>query len=205
VFDPDKAPLAHAYFASLPEGLDSFVGCLAVKDAFEMLEPATRVGELTKLGFVDPAFATRVEACRGSSWIPETIFQCMALLVADRDGEAAYVDWSRESSHELYRRPLLRHLMRLLSPTLVVMGAASRWQAVRRGSTLRASAVTKSDGRASTTVTLEHPPGLYQPVFLKGLAEAFGVAIELSRGRETSCVPTEFEDGYTNYKLSWTR
>ena len=135
VFDSQRLPQTAAYFAGLPQGLDSFDDCMVVNDAFEiLLVPETELGGLHAQGLVSHEFVDRIRQVDGQRWVPEVLFQCMAFIMVDLYGAQAYLDWSQNSAYELYDKPLLRHLIKLLSPTLVVMGASSRWAAASRAS-----------------------------------------------------------------------
>ena len=206
MFDSHRLPLTAAYFASLPQAFESFPECQVVRDAFEiLLVPETELGGLHAQGLVSHEFVDRMRKIDGAAWVPEVYFQCMAFIMVDLYGRQAYLDWSENSAHDLYAKPLLRHLIRLLSPTLVVMGAASRWAAVRKGSTLAAGKVVKEEGRHRTQVTLSHPAGVYGDPFFEGLCRAFGVAVDLSRGKETRVLLLGRTETEAQYDLSWTR
>jgi hypothetical protein len=125
--------------------------------------------------------------------------------MVDLYGESAYYEWSRTSAHDLYDRPLLRHLIKLLSPTLLVMGARSRWGAVRKGSSLSSGKVQKEGERVRTQVTLTHKEGVYVDVFFGGLVHAFEVALESSRGKNAKVSLLGRTPTTASYQLSWAR
>ena len=66
MFDSQRLPQTAAYYASLPEGLDSFPDCQVVKDAFEiLLVPETELGgckwELVRVPVLELELDWRIE------------------------------------------------------------------------------------------------------------------------------------------------
>jgi hypothetical protein len=139
-------------------------------------------------------------------WISEVVFQVAFLAVRDvvMSDDAVYTRWVHDVSLELYDKPFLRGLMRLLSPHLVVLGAARRWEAFHRGSQLTSGAVTVEDGRATTIGTLRFPAGLFSPTFLVGLEGALLAGIAMARAKDPVVHLTgSATPGTAVYTLSW--
>ena len=122
----------------------------------------------------------------GGSTYPEVVFQTAHLVVRDRvfDDDAPFYEWIFNANATLFDRPILRNLMRLVSPTLIVLGAAKRWGAFHDGSELTADRVVISGERAGTFSHLVFPSGLFSRVFLGGLEHVFMAALLASRARE---------------------
>src|SRR5690606_8444074 len=85
---------------------------------------------------------------------------------------------------DMFDKPLLRPLMRLVSPTLIGMGSAKRWNAFHQGSSLVAEPVREDGGRVSTRSRLTFPEHLFSNLFLHGLARAFEAAVAGARGED---------------------
>lgn len=119
------------------------------------------------------------------AWIPAVVFQAANLMVRDVAfaTDEAFHDWTYDASRELFDKPLLRTLMRLMSPTLIVMGSARRWKEFHQGSTLVARTLSAQGPRARARATLTYPEGLYPRLFLSGLEHAFAAALAGARAK----------------------
>jgi hypothetical protein len=93
--------------------------------------------------------------------------------------------------------------MKLVSPILLVMGAAQRWSALHAGSTLEAGKVEKSDGGSSTSGLLRFPNGLFPELFLKALGPAFQAAVENARARDVAVNLRRFSNTDAEYRITW--
>ena len=94
--------------------------------------------------------------------------------------------------------------MRLISPTLVVTGAAKRWRAVHTGSRLEAQLVDADGDRARSIARLSYPPGLFPELFVRSLVEVFEVAVAGARGRETRVELVSHDEAHAEYETSWS-
>ena len=203
--DAGRFPRAAAYLATLPEGLASYP-TYKVRDM--VLEPyvekfAALAGEPGLPTEVADMLAGRA---RGQ-WMSEVHFQVAHLVVRDRGfaDDGPLFEWAQRAASQTFDRPILRNLMRLVSPTLVVLGASKRWSAFHSGSELTADKVVESGGRAGCTARLRYPPHLFAPLFLVTLEHSFSVALAASRARDpqVKALSTGSELGVTEYALSW--
>jgi hypothetical protein len=192
--DPARLPRAAAYLSSLPQGLQSFPRC-RVRDV--TVEPYARAfGALAE----EPGLPTPVvdifAGVGGGPTYPEVVFQLVHLVVRDRvfDDDAPFYEWIFDANAQLFDRPILRSLMRLVSPTLIVLGAAKRWGAFHDGSELTADRVVVSGDRAETFSHLRYPSGLFSNVFLRGLEHVFMAALLSSRARAPRVKLARVED-----------
>jgi hypothetical protein len=204
VLDRGRFPRAAAYYASLPEGLDSFPDCLALTETYagvrDFMSGQGDVGELP--GPVADYLAGRVPE---KKWGPEVVPMVLQMMVFDILGDEATMRWFYEDATRIFKGPLMRFMMRLISPTLVVMGASSRWNALRRGTELSADPVQKMEGRLRTTARLEFPDGLYPHAYLRGLEQSFTAALDGARGAEVQVALAEVIPGEAHYYVSWAR
>lgn len=192
--DPERMPRAAAYLAALPHGLQSFPGC-RVREI--TVEPYARAfGALAEEpGLPAPVVDLFAGISSGPSY-PEVVFQVAHLVVRDRvfADDASFHEWIFNANALLFDKPILRNLMRLVSPTLVVLGAAKRWAAFHDGSELFADRVVTGDERAETLSHLKYPKGLFPDVFLRGLEHAFMAALLASRARDPRAKLARIED-----------
>lgn len=197
-----KWETASAYLAALPNGLDSFPDELLRMDVVQPM-----VEELQKTDADHPVTAqvlARV-AAHEADYVPEVWLQALSARLAERLGPDAYFDWARRDSLRLVDRPFFRPLMRVLSPTLLLMGTARRWGALRKGTnTLSSGPVAKSEGRKSAELLLTFPPGLFTTAFLDSLGPSFSVLVEAARGSDPEVVRSAGAPGESRYRLSWS-
>jgi hypothetical protein len=203
MLDHTRFPLATEYLDSLPNGFDSFEKCRVRAMVFETIGkefPALAAGLPP-----GPLAALLRSETPSNAWIPEVVGQVANLMLRDAclKSDAEYFDWSYRASESAFDKPLLRNLMRLISPTLLVMGAARRWSMLHDGTQLEATAVTPTGDRLQTIGRLRFPEGLFPPLFIHGLTAAFSAALTLARGRD---ITVELKDATSNaadYVVSW--
>jgi hypothetical protein len=182
--DPTRFPLASSYLQSLPNGMESFPECLTRGETLESYfrdfgKFASDAG-LPKV--VQDMLRTRPEA----RWVSEVGVQVVNLVVRDLafQSDDAFDDWTYTASQTIYDKPFVRTLMRLMSPTLIVIGASKRWATFHKGSQLTAGPITESHGRVESTALLQYPVGLFPDLYLRGLTRAFLAALAGSRGKD---------------------
>jgi hypothetical protein len=204
VLDAGRFPRAAAYYASLPAGLDSFPDCLALTETYDgvrdYLSEHGGVGELP--GPVADYLAGRVPK---KQWGPEVVPMVLQMILFDILGEDATMQWFYEDATRIFKGPIMRYMMRLVSPTLVVMGASSRWNALRRGTALTADPVQKTPDRLRTTARLAFADGLYPHIYLRALEQSFTAALDGARGRDVQVALAEVLPGEARYYVSWAR
>ena len=204
VLDRGRFPRGVAYYESLPEGLDSFPDCQALTETYEgardFVNERGEVGELE--GPVGDYLAGRVPK---KQWGPEVVPMVVQMMIFDILGDEATMQWFYEDARRIFQGPIMRFMMRLVSPTLVVMGASSRWNALRRGTELTADPVQKSAERLRTTARLRFPEGLYPHVYLRALEQSFTAALDGAHGREVQVALAEVRAGEAHYYVSWAR
>lgn len=201
--DPHRLPETCKYLASLPQGLESFPRC-TVRDVALDAYVRDFSGLAGEPGLPGPV----ADLLRGSlqgTWVSETVFQVANLVVRDLAfaTDAAFSEWIFDANTELFDKPLLRSLMRLLSPMLIVIGASRRWGTFHQGSDLVAGRVARSGEREEASARLRYPAGLFAPLFLSSLEQVFLAALDASRAKDPrvelgAVAPTEAE-----YKVSW--
>lgn len=198
--------LLDAYLSSLPEGLRSLPRAQIKGNILdEQLE------WLRELGVpLDPRVAGAVRSAqplgRSMEWVSEVV--CNAISLNAYEGYPSEAAWTRavyERQQRIFRTPLYRALMLVLSPTLMTMGAQQRWGAYRRGSELTVEKWQKSGPTMLTFATLTYPPGLYTPLLLRGLGGMLRAAIEAAGAKESQLELLEAESrpGGARYRLSY--
>ena len=199
VLDPKLLPLAAAYLAALPEGLDSYPDCRIRTEVTQLV--LDRFPRILEHPGVASGFAERVRSSlEEGEWMSEALGVAVRMMTRDSmfASDAEYDDWTFELSMKLYERRVYRVLMYVISPSLVMMGATRRWNAFRQGTTL----VAKSNGRGGD-IDLAFPPRLYTRLVLGGLGQAFRAALVAARARGVRVELDEVERDRAHWSVTW--
>lgn len=200
--DPAVFPRATQYIRSFSNGLGSFPEQRINRDVY--LDTATNFPQLLEHA-MPPELQDLITNPKG--WAPEVWGIAVMLMTRDLcfESDAAFLNWTRDDVAKMYKRPAYRMLMFVMSPSLVIMGAAKRWQAFHEGSILRAHATRKNKetGRAETRLDLAMPEGLYPPLGLTVYGNAFASAIEAAGARDIRQESPSFDGEAYGYRLSW--
>ena len=191
------------YLASLPRGLSSHPDAVMKGDIFDYMRTSFP-GMLD--GIEVPAPVARLFADQiDGPWVPEVVGNALYLVCREvkfRD-DASFLAWSFDAAADLFKTPLYRVLMMVLSPTLVVMGAAKRWSAFHQGSTLTATPAQKADDRLVVHGSLKYPAGLFDPLILELLGKGFEAAVSGAGGKDAKSITRPLSEGETQYELTW--
>ena len=203
MLDARRFPATTEYVRSLSNGLDSFPRCRVRVVVFESLAKDFPV--LGRSAPPGPLAALLRGELVSSAWIPEVVGQAANLMLRDAclKSDADYLNWAHRTNAKTFEKPLLKGLMRLVSPTLIVIGAARRWSMLHEGSELSVSTPRTVGGRVHAVGQLRYPEGLLSRLFLEGLTPAFSVALELARGRQVEVALTQCTAGRAEYAVSW--
>jgi hypothetical protein len=203
MLDPTRFPLASAYLENLPRGFDSFPQCRVRVLVFEPIgKEYPALGDGLPAG---PLSALLRGAISSNDWVPEVVGQIANLMLRDAclESDAEYFDWSYRASESAFDKPLVRNLMRLISPTLLVMGASRRWSTMHDGTQLESTPVVSAGDRMQTIGRLRFPDGIFPPLFLQGLTAAFSAALALARGRGIEVKLRDQTATSADYVVSW--
>jgi hypothetical protein len=164
------------YLSELDEGLASYPECVVHSGVARFVLAAAPEARSEPPPLVE-ALLDRPR----DPWTPEVVVQAMVLAIAARAGmsNARLAAWSRATSAELFRAPLLRTPMAFDSPEALLERAGLRWHGMRRGTELS----VEGDGPRGAVFLLRFPPRLFAPTHLHALAEGFAAAIEHARAR----------------------
>jgi hypothetical protein len=198
-FDPRSLPRTAEYVDALPDGMASYAECRVRTDVSnEVFRRFPQV--LEHLGISPEMVSLLRETSRGDDWMPDVHGVLARLLVRDSicESDQQFSEWSYDVAGAVFKRPLFRVLMYVLSPTLVLMGAGRRWAAFRRGTTLTAE--VRGNGGM---VELRYPDKLYTPLILEGFVAAFRASLVAARAVETRIELVESLPGRARWSASW--
>jgi len=191
----------NAYLAELPGGLVAHPSCQ--RKAVQYRQLLTDTPKLVELAAELPSVLAQLlqHPLPVSAFLP-TVHE-NALYLAARDlffpTDEAFVEAMHRISRQLMQGPLYRIMMTLLSPSMIVRGAASRFGAFNRGTTLETEAVSAHHARA----VLTSPAHLYTPLLAEGWAATFQAAVEASGGRDTHFAVVEHTVTRTVFEGRW--
>lgn len=194
------------YLRSLPSGFASFprAQCKGniLDEQLEWIEQA-RVP-------IDPRLEGAMRSARPfgrpMEWVPEVLINATSLNARlGYPSDAAWAQALYDRQREVYRRPLYRALMMVMSPTLLTMAASDRWGAYRRGTELAIDRWKKAGAARATMGTLRYPHGLYTPMLLRGLANTLRSAIDAAGAKRSvvELVEAEGGPGEARYRMSY--
>jgi hypothetical protein len=203
MLDAARFPLTVEYLRGLSHGLDSFPRCRVRVLVFESM--AKEFPILGRSAPPGPLAALLRGELQSSAWIPEVVGQVANLMLRDAclRSDSEYMQWAFRTNTKTFEKPLLRGLMRLISPSLIVIGASRRWNTVHEGSELSVTPPRTVGTRVETVGQLRYPRGLFSRLFLEGLVPAFSVALELARGRDVRVTLNHAQPDVAEYAVSW--
>jgi hypothetical protein len=199
---PGIYPNVRAYIDRLPDGLASYPECMAkvalVRDLIESrpLDPSADhvPDELRRMLATPPPL---------SSWIPEAHFVAMSLTIFARDFGAtdfgAFEDWICTRNMALFRKPLYRVLIALMSPERLLVGTSKRWTAFHLGTTLSVI----DHGPGSARLKIAFPPHLYGHEMLRGMSAGLRAAVNVAGGRNVAIGIDDETPTSAEYWLRW--
>lgn len=168
-----------SFIEGLPDGLRSFPEARGRMSLFRSLY------ELTDEEHLDDRLREAMARTTDDDWQPEVVCAAIVSAFADHCGdERDFLAQMLEHNLEIYRRPLFRGLMFVMSPTLVLMGAAKRWGAFHEGSSLEVAQWSRTDTHQCAQLHLRHPPGMFLPLHHRAYGEAFRAAALATRLKE---------------------
>lgn len=178
----ERFPSARRYLDALPAGLDSFPDLRVHTEALGLVREIVPGPYDDVPGALGAYFRYEID----DAWVPEVLGQCTTLMLCDTIGEAALISRSRELAQRLYSGRVLRHLIRLLSPTLLIMGTQRRWAVLRRGTEMTSTPTKKVDGYNRGEIVVSAPHPVFTATFGRALQPVIEVAVESANGKDPS-------------------
>lgn len=201
--DPSKFPRASRYLEVLPAGLDSYPECqmqASIQDDLRQQFPA-----IARAAGLPAPLLDALNGRHQDGWYPEVVGNALFLLVRDLavDDDGQFLAWHHGAMARLFEKPLFRALMLVLSPTLVIMGAANRWHHFHRGTDLGVAPVTRVSNQFSTVATLTNPPEIFTELILRMHCLTFQAALEASRAKEPAVTLREATAAGAQFEARW--
>ncbi|MEM6730338.1 MAG: hypothetical protein AAF658_02210 [Myxococcota bacterium] len=191
------------YLAQLPGGPEAFSECLSTVEVSLLIRDRMRdAGLVPASKLLAPLFAGDYD---NQKYVPEVLG--VALQHAYRelafDRDEAFLQEMRAVNGHVFQSPVYRALMKLLSPSLVVLGAGKRWRAFHTHGELKVNPVNVETGRKAVAAQLVSPAHLYTELYLHSTAAAFIAAVSLTGAADVRVELTEWSETGGHYQCSW--
>lgn len=197
--DARRFPRASAYLDALGGDLRAHPSCQAVGEMY--LDVRKSYPELVKDASLSPELAAQLNMpWKEGEWMSEVAGVVLFTMVRDavfKDDES-FLAWNYKRLGAIYRKPLYRALMLVMSPTLVLIGAANRWAAFHRGSTLR----IEQEGGERVGV-LSYPQHLFSEPFLHSLRTAFQAGFDAAGAKNSRVTLASHSPTEARFLAKW--
>lgn len=195
------------YLARLPHGTASYPNCVARAFAYEELrQELPPLDGPTVSEVLSPTLSTYLRQGMTDTWMPEVwasiVLELWFATVAGRD-EARFREKLRAVNQDLFDSVLFRAVLRVLSPSLVILGVARTWRIARRGSDARAIMGPRHESPRTATVEVRHPPWLFGERQLIAFEEAIGAVADTLAVKHCLVRRTKSEVDATTFGVEW--
>jgi len=199
---------ARAYLARLPHGTASYPECMVRASVFDPWRTDLPPLDLRVASEVlSPAFAAYLRSGPSDDWIPEVwasvLLELWFVHVCERDERQCRARL-RQGNLELFEGPLYRTVMRVLSPSLVLMGMARTWGLTRRGTSAKATMGSRSASPRTADITLAHPSWIFSERQLTGFEEGFMATGDMLKVADHRVLRPSTSENETTFRLEWT-
>jgi hypothetical protein len=199
--DPTLYPHLARYLDTVPGGLQAHPQCKTTSDfTLRMREDVTdALAAATLPARVREPLAAAWEP---GEWIPTTTNVMLMLLMRDRVMRDDNVFWryNLERASEVFRQPLYKALMFVLSPSLMVMGAAKRWGKFHQGTELLSHGVSKHAARLEA----RFPEHLFPELWLRGTSAVFCAAVACAGAKTPAAALHDMSPTGASFDLTWS-
>jgi hypothetical protein len=173
--DEARYPKAAEYLSRLPDGLDSHPQCQVKGSILASMLGSTPV-PFSRAGLPAPLVALIDEPPLPNAWVSEVSFNALLMAHEEQLAPDVLTAWVEARNRRLMRSPLYAVLFRVAGPERVLVGAANRWRAFRRGTELR----VLDQAKGAATLLVEFPFRLYTAGIIGNITRALGAACEMA-------------------------
>lgn len=204
--NPGRYPRTAAYLRSLPQGLASYPECIVKGDVFSAARELVAEGLRGDAEDLPEPLRAYVQGHWREQWFSDVAGTCMNLLARDLvfPGDEQLLKFAYEASAKVFERPLYRVIMKVLSPTLVIVNAAKRWTTFRKGTTLTRNIFERDAKTARACLALTYPSGLYPKLMLLTFAESYRAAADAAHAPEAKVTLAAHDECKAEFEVSWT-
>lgn len=196
-----------AYLARLPRGAASYPDCLVQASIYEDLRSELPPLDPRDTGRLPPGLGAYIRHGTPGEWIPEvwasSLMELWYATACGRDEDAARARL-RGLNAGVIELPAFRALVRVLSPSLALMGFARAWGINRRGTTARAALGSRHESPRTAEVIIDCPPHLFSTRQIWGFEETFRLVANVLRLGDYHVPPAEVREDGLRFPLQWT-
>lgn len=182
--DGARFPRLARYLRGLPEGLASHADCTSKASGYRSLIDTFDFGP-DREHLPAPMVALIDDPVPVSAWIPSTIYNAFFMVAVDRHfggKETDATEWYHELRAKMFRSPLYRVLMVVVSPRSIFKSAGRRWENFHRGTTLEIE--YDMDDATWARGTLGYPQNLQTPLTVEMLTQGLRAALEAAGAKD---------------------
>ncbi|MEM6532293.1 MAG: hypothetical protein AAF654_06695 [Myxococcota bacterium] len=190
------------YIGQLPDGIGSYPDCKSA-----MFIPNLMRDRLHELNYRKPHPALEPMlsgAYDREKYMPEVESNALHFALRELVGDEGFEHELEVMSGAAFKSPLYRALMLVMSPSLIIMGASSRWRAFHLNSHLNSMPVERVNGGKRCEGTLEGPPYLFNAVMHNAIAVSLRTAIRMTGANDATVVVKEVTATTGFYVCEWS-
>lgn len=198
--DTNVFPNLSAYINALPVGLDSYPEA-KTKALYSLLLRDSMKAELTSTSLPYPLRTRLLADWKPDDWIPAALYAALAALAKDMKwkSETAFHQGMADLAVSMYQTAVYRAVMAIVSPSLMVMGAARRWGTFHQGTQLRVVNPTKTSGDA----VLTFPDRLFSQPALQSLGASLCTALTGCGAKNVTLVLRNVKQSEATLHFEW--
>lgn len=198
--NPARFPRLASYMTRLPNAIASYPECQSKASAYRhLIEKFDLAAERRSL---PPEVVELIDhPAPVSAWIPSVLYNAFFLATVDRffvGNERKAIDYYHDLRAQMFRSPLYRVMMMVVSPQQILRGAGKRWEAFHRGT---AFALEHGDDWARARLT--YPHGLQTALTVEMLCAGLRAALEAAGAADVTLVIEDCTFEQANLSGTW--
>lgn len=201
--DPGRYPHLARYLAGLPDGLWSHPQSLVRLDVHE---PVRRdFPELAKRRDLPLRMTEFLSGDYQADWMGEAIGGALSMLVRDTifSDDATFYRWRYDEMTKLFKKPMYRVAMFLLSPSAILRSSTRKWSTFHLGSTLTPGEVVENGRQRTSNAILAFPTGLFDETFANLVASTYRAALDCSRAKNAQVLVQNVTPTQVSFSARW--
>jgi hypothetical protein len=196
-----RFPRLTSYLDQLPDGIDSHPECKAKAAILETALVKCPLGNEVQQVLPECLRQILAKPPAAREWINEVHLRAITLACADeyRMSDEVWLFWSYQQNRRLFEHSIMRHLMRMSSPSVLLTFGSMRWRSFHQGTTLS----IESNGEKGATVRCDFPQNLFDRQLVDGLARGFQAGLEFSNARFVQVKVDERTETQVRLSATW--
>ncbi len=190
----------NAYLDSLPAGVGSYPDYVQKASVYRQ-----SIKEMPSDGLVgrvpEPVERLLVQPMPVTAWVPEVHATALYLAIADvhLPDEREFLARKLDANRKIFRSPLYRVLMMVVSPTVALRNSGAKWRTFHRGITLATRQLEPRRAEARMTF----PPRLVPELLVRTYGLVFQATAEAAGGKDVDVQVRSSDDTHAAYEVTW--